>query len=240
MNLQTDTWSQGDVFAADAALEERVSFIRKTYAHVFGATALFAGLLWVFASTPEFANPILRLFVGGGWWAILLGFMGISWVAQRMAASQASPGVQYCGLGLYAVAEAVFFTPLMLLVSRMANGGDVILQAVALTLIIFGGLTAIVFLTKTDFSFLRGILTIGMWAAIGVMVLSLFTTITLGTWFAVAMIVLMGGYILYETSDVMRTFPTNMHVAAALMLFSSLTTLFWYVLRLTAILSSDD
>jgi len=73
-----------------------------------------------------------------------------------------------------------------------------------------------------------------------VMVLSLFTTITLGTWFAVAMIVLMGGYILYETSDVMRTFPTNMHVAAALMLFSSLTTLFWYVLRLTAILSSDD
>ncbi len=81
---------------------------------------------------------------------------------------------------------------------------------------------------------------LAMWAAVGVMVLSIFTPITLGTWFVVAMIVLMSGFILYETSDVMRTFPTNMHVAAALMLFSSLTTLFWYVLRLTAIMNSDD
>lgn len=239
MNSQVDTWHD-DVFAADAALDERVSFIRRTYAHVFGATALFAALLWVFTTTPEISAPILRLFVGGGWWAILLGFMGISWVAQRMAVSQASPGVQYCGLGLYAVAEAIFFTPLMLLVTRMNNGGEIITQAVAMTIIIFGGLTVIVFLTKTDFSFLRGILSIAMWAAIGLMVLSMFTSITLGTWFVVGMIVLMGGYILYETSTVMRTFPTNMHVAAALMLFSSLTTLFWYVLRLTAILNSDD
>ena len=239
MSSHVDTW-QDDVFAADAALDERVAFIRRTYAHVFGATALFAGLLWVFTSTPEIAAPILNLFVGGGWWAIILGFMAISWVAQQMATSQASTGIQYCGLGLYAVAEAVFFTPLMLLVTRMNNGADVITQAVAMTIIIFGGLTVIVFLTKTDFSFLRGILSIAMWAAIGLMVLSMFTSITLGTWFVVGMIVLMGGYILYETSTVMRTFPTNMHVAAALMLFSSLTTLFWYVLRLTAILNSDD
>lgn len=240
MNVSTQTWPQDDVFAADAALEERVAFIRRTYAHVFGATALFAGLLWVFATTPAFYTPITNLFFGGGWWAILIGFMAISWVAQSMARSQANVGVQYCGLGLYAVAEAVFFTPLMLMVSRMANGGEVIVQAVALTITIFGGLTLIVFLTKTDFSFLRGILSIALWAALGLMVLSLFTSITLGTWFIVGMIVLMGGCILYETSEVMRSYPTNMHVAAALALFSSLTTLFWYVLRLTAIFSADD
>lgn len=239
MNSRVDTWHD-DVFAADAALDERVAFIRRTYAHVFGATALFAGLLWVFTSVAEFRNPILSLFFGGGWWAILIGFMAISWVAQKMAASQASVGIQYCGLGLYAVAEAAFFTPLMYLVTQMNNGGEVLTQAVALTIIIFGGLTVIVFLTKTDFSFLRGILSIAMWAALGLMVLSLFTSITLGTWFVVGMIVLMGGFILYETSTVMRTFPTNMHVAAALMLFSSLTTLFWYVLRLSAILNADD
>lgn len=240
MNLSTEHWEQEDVFAADAALSERVSFIQKTYLHVFGATALFAGMLWVFVSTPEISTPIARLFFGGGWWAVLLGFMAISWVAQSMARSQTNVGLQYCGLGLYAIAQAVFFTPLMMYITMMRNGGEVLTQAVALTITIFGGLTIVVFMTKTDFSFLRGILTVAMWAALGVIVLSIFTPITLGTWFVVAMIVLMSGFILYETSEVMRTFPTNMHVAAALMLFSSLTTLFWYVLRLTAIMNSDD
>ncbi len=46
------------------------------------------------------------------------------------------------------------------------------------------------------------------------------------------MIVLMGGYILYETSLLMAYFRPTQHVAAALMLFSTIATLFLYVLRL--------
>ena len=44
--------------------------------------------------------------------------------------------------------------------------------------------------------------------------------------------VLMAGYILYQTSQVMSYFPPSGYVAASLMLFSTIATLFWYVLRL--------
>jgi FtsH-binding integral membrane protein len=240
MGVAQRDWYREDVFAADAALDERLAFLRRTYAHVFGATAVFAGLLWLLVTTPELSTPIARAFFGGGWWAIMIGFMAVGYLTQKMAASQAGPAVQYAGLGIYAVAEAVFFTPLMLLVTRMPNGAGVVNQAVLLTLIIFGGLTVIVFVTKQDFSFLKGILTVLAWAAIGLMVVAMFTSLSLGTWFVAGMVVLMGGFILYETSNVLHHYPTNMHVAAALALFSSLTTLFWYVLRLTSIMSSDD
>jgi FtsH-binding integral membrane protein len=46
------------------------------------------------------------------------------------------------------------------------------------------------------------------------------------------MILLMAGYILYQTSMVMQYFPPSHFVAAALMLFSTIATLFWYVLQL--------
>jgi FtsH-binding integral membrane protein len=45
-------------------------------------------------------------------------------------------------------------------------------------------------------------------------------------------IILMAGYILMQTSLVMSQFPPTAYVAAALMLFSTVATLFWYVLRL--------
>jgi FtsH-binding integral membrane protein len=38
--------------------------------------------------------------------------------------------------------------------------------------------------------------------------------------------------VLYQTSLVMQYFPPTGYVAAALMLFSTIATLFWYVLRL--------
>jgi len=38
---------------------------------------------------------------------------------------------------------------------------------------------------------------------------------------------------------VMRDFPPTAHVAAALMLFSTIATLFWYVLQLVMSLRSD-
>lgn len=59
---------------------------------------------------------------------------------------------------------------------------------------------------------------------------------SLGIWFCGAMIVLMCGYILYDTSNVLHHLRTDQHVSAALELFASLATLFWYVLRLMSYL----
>ena len=100
------------------------------------------------------------------------------------------------------------------------------------TLLGTGGLTVVAFVTKKDFSFLRGIL---VWAgilAIVAIVGSVLFGFHLGTWFSVAMIGFAGAAILYDTSNVMHHYPEDRHVAAALELFASIALMFWYVLQL--------
>lgn len=107
------------------------------------------------------------------------------------------------------------------------------------TLAIFVGLSATVFVTRKDFSFLRGILVIASFAALGVIIASAIFGFSLGAIFAGVMVLLMAGYILYQTSIIMSQFPPTAHVAAALMLFSTVATLFWYVLQLLMALRRD-
>ena len=64
------------------------------------------------------------------------------------------------------------------------------------------------------------------------MIASAFGGMHLGTWFIGGMVVLMCGFILYDTSNVLHHFRTDQHVAASLELFASLATLFWYVIQL--------
>ena len=59
---------------------------------------------------------------------------------------------------------------------------------------------------------------------------------SLGIWFSVAMIALAGASILYQTQTIIRKYPAQAHVAAALGLFASVMTPFWYVLRLVGAL----
>lgn len=231
-------YANDDLFAMDATRDARATFLRRTYAHVAGAVLVFMALTCALVSVDAIAAPMAR-FAFGNWWVVLLAYMGASYVASSMARSGASVSTQYMGLGLYAVAESLIFAPLLYLLHIRPGGDDIILQAAALTLLIFGGLTGTVMLSKADFSFLRGILSVLSFAALGLILVSMFTSLSLGTWFVVAMIVLMCGCILYETSNVLHHYPVTAHVAAALALFASLSTLFWYVLHIVAAMQND-
>lgn len=232
-----DTLSSHDPFAIDAAQEERAWFIRKTYLNLAGAIGLFAGLETLFLTNDALKIGMLEL-IGGHWWVALLAFMGVSWLASHWANSGASPAVQYAGLGLYAVAEALIFVPLLTIASAMSP--DIVPSAGLVTLVIFGGLTGIVFLTKADFSFLGGTLTILSFGALAVALCGMLFGFSLGIFFAGAMVALMAGWILYDTSNILHHYRTDQSAAAALALFSSLATLFWYVIRLFMAAQSDD
>jgi FtsH-binding integral membrane protein len=93
-------------------------------------------------------------------------------------------------------------------------------------------LTGIVFVTRKDFSFMRGALMLAGLSAFGLAVLSMLFGFSLGLFFSYAMVALACGYILYDTSNVMLHYRTNQHVAAALALFAAVMLLFWYVLRI--------
>jgi FtsH-binding integral membrane protein len=228
--------------AARAASSDRAAFIRRTYAHLAGAILAFIGIETVFltALNKDQQDQILRMMVGsGGWLVVMLAFMGASWLAQTWAQSGSSPGIQYLGLGLYVVAEAVIFLPLLIIASRYVDK-TVIPTAGILTLMVFGGLTLSVFVTKKDYSPLRPILCVGSLIALGLIVAGIIFHFPLGLFFSFAMVALMSGYILYYTSQVMLHYRTDQHVAAALALFAAVATLFWYILRIVMELNSRD
>ena len=156
--------------------------------------------------------------------------MIVSMVATTFANSQKSTGMQYLGLGLYTVAWAIMFLPILYIAQSMGNG--VIAKAGICTGAVFGALTMIAFVTKADFSFLRGIVMIGSFVAIGAIVSGLIFDFDLGLWFSAAMVLLASITILYNTSNIIHQYSPGQHVAAALSLFGSVAMLFWYILRI--------
>jgi FtsH-binding integral membrane protein len=96
----------------------------------------------------------------------------------------------------------------------------------------------VAFVTRKDFSFLRGMLMWGGVVAMLAIVGGILFGFELGTWFSVAMIGFAGAAILYDTSNVLHHFPEDRYVGAALQLFASVALMFWYVLRL--FMSRDD
>ncbi|MBL0219340.1 MAG: US12 family protein [Myxococcales bacterium] len=213
---------------------------------------MFAGLEWcMFNIKPlvmKVSIPLVTFALGGADgsharfnWAIVLGvFMVVSWLADYWARHSTSRPMQYIGLGLYVIAETLIFVPLLAIVQWktqmiLAKGGgdpNIVRDAAFCTLAIFGALTAFVLISKKDFSFMRGALVMMSAAAMMLIVLSLVFGFNLGIVFAVGMVVLAAGYILFQTSQVLAHYNTNQYVAAALALFSSIALMFWYIIQI--------
>jgi FtsH-binding integral membrane protein len=218
-------------FAGLAAVDERASFITKTYLHLAAAIAAFVGLEAILLNAPG-VEEFVRFAFGTrfGWFAVLGAFMLVSYVADKWARTSVSPTMQYVGLWLYVAAESVIFVPLLYIAISMDP--NIIASAAAVTLGLFGAMTLAVFITRKDFSFLRSFLVFGSFAALGFILLAIFTHISIGPFFLYAMITLACGYILYDTSNVLHHYRIGQHVAASLALFASVALLFWYVLQL--------
>jgi FtsH-binding integral membrane protein len=221
------------VIAADAPSDERLTFIKKTYLHLGAAILAFIGVEYLLVQS-SFAPEIVRTMVGSrfGWLLTLGAFMGVSYIAERWARSSTSQPMQYAGLGLYVVAEAILFLPLLYIAAYAMHDGELIAKAGLITGIVFVGLTTTVFLTRSDFSWMRQGLMVAGFGALGLIAASLLFGFNLGTVFCAGMVVLSSGYILYYTSNVLHRYPIGSHVAAALALFSAIALLFWYVLRI--------
>jgi len=225
--------------AAEAAPSERATFLKNVYLHLFGAVLACVALTAIFMETPAIRNAIFQvLTIRFGGLIMMIGFMVVMWVASSWAHNAPSTGVQYAGLGLSVAAHAVLFTLLLTIAEARFPG---ISQTAALvTLAIFAGLTAIVWYTAINFNFLGPILWASGWAMLSLIVLSFFMPVTLGLWFSGAMILLACCYILYDTSRIMREYPTTAYVGASLELFTSVAMLFWYIVRLLMQLRDGD
>ena len=217
---------------AQAGGDAKATFIRKTYMHLAGAVMAFIALEIAIFSTPLADQIASLVFNSGsvGWLGFLGVFMIASWMARSMAAS-GPKSTQYAGLAFYVVAQALIFVPLLYLAVNFSSP-SVLTNAVIMTLTLFAGLTATVFITRKDFSFLRTALTVGGFVALGAIICGAIFGFNLGMWFSVAMIVFACGAILYDTSNILHHYQEDQYVGASLQLFASVALLFWYILRL--------
>jgi len=216
---------------ANATGMERATFYKRTYLHVALAILSFiiveAMLINTIPSTFIYgmvANKFVWLFIIGLFW---LGSM----MCDKLVFS-ASRNIQYLGLALYVLIEAIIFLPVIYIASGLSGGAELIQQAGLITLFMFGGLTAVVFLTNKDFSFLRTALVVGGFIALGLIIAGALFGFDLGLWFSVGMVILAAGSILYQTSQIKDKYETHQYVGAALQLFASVMLLFWYILRI--------
>lgn len=233
MSYDADVYRPQEYTLADrATTDERASFIVKTYMHLFGAIFAFALISAVLQILP-FAKQMTDMMMATqyGWLVVLGLFMGVSWVANSWAHNTTSVGMQYMGLGLFIVAESIIFAPLLYWANQL-GGESVIASAGVATGFVFTGLTAIVFFTRKNFSFMGPFLGLMGFVAMGLIVCSILFGLQLGVIFTVLMIGFAGAYILYTTSNILHEYRIGQHVAASLALFASVALLFYYILIL--------
>jgi len=209
--------------AAEVSVAERMSFVRKVYALFFAATLFAVGGAGLGLSLPPllqfaFEHPFIMLFlmIGG-----VFGAQAVRHVR----------GVNLLALFAFTTLTGVVISPLLYIVAQTNPGS--ILTAGVLTVGIFGGLTAYVFISKRDFSFLRGMVTVGLVVVVLAALLNLFfVSSAFGFAIAAASLLLFSGFVLYDTSNIIRHYPTNEYVAGALSLYLDAFNIFLALLRL--------
>lgn len=214
--------------------EVRAAFYRKTYAHVAIATLLFVILESILLQIEPLVTFMVGLTQGFSWLLVLGAFMFATSYAEKMAHTSHDRNKQYLALFLFVLAEAIIFIPLIAIAIAVGDLQDsnILSQAAIVTLSLFTALSAVVLITKKDFSFLKSILTVGFIVALGIIIAGMIFKFDLGLFFSGAMVLLAAGTILYQTSNLVHHYHTDQYVGAALGLFSSLMLLFWYIVQI--------
>jgi len=228
-----------------AAPSERADFYRRAYLTVAAAFAVFGVLLWASFTLPvggaplalHYAKALSGLYGSLGGWATLV-VLGLFWlgtsVAQSAVYASASRPAKLAGFLGYILLQVAIFIPLiwMVLLKTEGRASEVLLPACGVTAALVLGLTVAAFVTQADFSFLRTVLVVGSFAAVGVVVVAVVAGSSLGIWFSLAMIALMATAVLYQTWQVRTQFAVGQHLEAGFALFAAFVTLLFYVIRL--------
>lgn len=216
--------------------EKRATFLKRIYGHVALAFLGFI-LIEAFLFVSGIADYLFSLMTSSQFvmLGIVFGFMFAAGAVEKWAHKATNKSTQYFALGLYALMEAIFFIPIISIAFLNLGSNaimDLLVPAGMFSVGLFAGLVATAFLTGKDFSFLKTGLVIGFGVAIALIIFSTLFGMDLGAWFSVAMILLMAGAILFQTSKILKTYHEEQYVMAAVSVFASFMTLLFYVLRL--------
>jgi FtsH-binding integral membrane protein len=212
---------------ADAPAEARLNFIRKTYLLFMASilAAILAGTLCLQVPALQnlagtiLSNPIIALVV----------IVGASFAAQAVSRIE---GLNYAALFGFTALIGLIFAPVLRMYETTAPG--IVTQAAFLTTLVFGSLTLYAFLSRKDFSYLGGLLFVGIIAlVVGGLANAFFFKSSSGSyWMAWVTVFLFSGFVLYDTSQIIHRYDEKGYCSAALALFLDFFNLFMAILRI--------
>ncbi len=130
--------------------------------------------------------------------------------------------------------------PMLSAYAAIPGGSGLILQALGGTALIFFALSGYALTSKKDFSFMGGFLMVGMIVAVVAMIANIFLQIpALSLAVSAAIIMIMSGLILYDTSRIINGGERN-YIRATVSLYLNIYNIFVHLLMLLGVLGNDD
>ena len=219
---------------------ERRDFIVSTYKHLGVAILAFVVLSAVLMVSGLSTATAKMLMASGNkflWLGVMGAFMLVGWLAFHLADNAENQQTQLMGLGIYVLAEGLIFAPMFGIAQLVAPGA---IGAAGFITLLVGALTWTACSSKTDFSFLGGILKVGGLVALGTIIAGAIFGFKLGIWFSGIMVLFAGACVLYDTSRIIHDYPADRPAGAALHLFASIALMLWYVLRILISLATNN
>lgn len=201
--------------------------LRNTYL-LLSATLLFSAAMagLAMATGMPYLGPVITL----------VGYFGLLFLTYRLRNSAAGIVSVFALTGFMGLTLGPMLSAYL---TTMPNGGELIMTSLGITGLLFAGLSAYVLRTRRDFSFMGGFLTVGLFGLLGVIVVGLFVDLSAFQMaISSAIVLLMAGYILYETSAIIHGGQTN-YILATVSLYVSIYNIFVNLLALLG-MGGDD
>jgi modulator of FtsH protease len=226
--------------AAQISLEERMTFVRRIYGWMSAALLVaFAGA--AIAIKSGMALGILQTgFLGSI--LMVVAWIGLAFVVQKVRHVPTWNVLAFAAYALFTgfVISSIVYVAMLYGAAKTGNAGTYVFMALGGTVAIFGTLSVYAMTTKRDFSFMGGMLMVLLVVLILGGVVNIFVeSIGFGIFLASIGVLVFSGFILYDTQKILRTYPSNEHVAASMTLFLNFVLLFVEMLRLILLIASS-
>ena len=198
-------------------------------------TYMLLGMTLLFSAGTAGVSMAMGLPQGAALILMLVGF-GLLFVVNRTADSSKGLIAIFAFTGVMGASIG----PMLSYYLSMPNGPALVMQALGGTALVFFGLSAYALTTRKDFSFMGGFLMVGLLVAVVAMVANIFLHIpALSLTISAAMVMIMSGLILFDTSRIINGGETN-YIRATVSLYLNIYNLFIHLLSLLTAFSGDD
>ncbi len=219
------------VYSADSlGIESAISTNK-----VLKNTYMLLGMTLLFSAATAGMSMAMGLGQGAALVLMLVGF-GLLFVVNRTADSSKGLIAIFAFTGVMGASIG----PMLNYYLAMPNGPSLVMQALGGTAVVFFGLSAYALTTRKDFSYMGGFLMVGLLVAVVAMIANIFLNIpALSLTISAAIVMIMSGLILFDTSRIINGGETN-YIRATVSLYLDIYNLFIHLLHLLTAFSGDD